>query len=321
MSQPANGERVYTHYHFGEIRIYPCRGSKLEFNKPGTTLAEAHLRCARFINQQVTGNIEMCSRNIIMSALLTLTLATAHADESASSGWHGMILFGAGVGPQYEGSDDYEAMPLFAGTFSKGNVYMGFEDGTFRANILDSDKFEFGPLVSFSTGREDDIDNTAVAALGSIDTATELGAFGAYSWPLTADSRMRIGGEYLRDVSDVYDSWRGGLSLGYSLEFAAGWSVNVEAALGLVSDDYADTFYSVSPGGASASGLRQYRAQGGADNIGVSLVLGHQLTDKLGLFGVVALQRLLGDAADSPIVADEGDPDQAMVGIGIAYLY
>jgi outer membrane scaffolding protein for murein synthesis (MipA/OmpV family) len=232
-----------------------------------------------------------------------------------------MILFGLGVGPQYEGSDDYEAMPLFVATFSKGNLYMGFEDATIRANFLDSDHYEFGPLLSFATGREDDIDDSAVAALGSIDTATEPGAFAAYSWPLAADSRMRVGGEYLHDVSGVYDGWRGGLSLGYSREIGPGWSLNVEAALGLVSDDYADTFFSVSRSGARASGLDRYRAQGGADNLGVTLVLGHQVTDRLGLFGVVALQRLLGDAADSPIVADAGDPDQVMAGIGIAYLY
>lgn len=254
-----------------------------------------------------------------MSALLALTLATAHAEDPAPADtWHGMILFGLGVGPQYEGSDDYEAMPLFVGTFSKGNLYMGFEDATLRANFLDSDSYEFGPLLSFATGREDDIDNSAVAALGSIDTATELGAFAAYSWPLTADSRLRVGGEYLRDVSDVYDSWRGGLSLGYSREIAPGWSLNVDVALGLVSDDYADTFFSVSPSGAGASGLDPYRAQGGADNVGVTLVMGHQVTDNLGLFGAVVFQRLLGDAADSPIVADA---DQVMLGIGIAYLY
>jgi outer membrane scaffolding protein for murein synthesis (MipA/OmpV family) len=229
-----------------------------------------------------------------------------------------MILFAVGVGPQYEGSDDYEAMPLFAGSFSKGNLYMGFEDGTLRANILDDDNYEFGPLVSFATGREADIDNTAVAALGSIDAATELGAFAAYSWPLSAGSRMRIGGEYLLDVSDVYGGWRGGFSLGYSRAIAPRWSLNVDTSLRLVSDDYADTFFSVSSSGSGASGLDQYHAQGGVDDFGVTLVIGYQLSDNLGLFGVAAFQRLLGDAADSPIVAN---PDQATLGVGIAYLY
>jgi outer membrane protein len=261
----------------------------------------------------------MYGSKILMPALLALTLAPAHADEpAAADSWHGMILFGIGVGPQYEGGDDYEAMPLFVGTFSRGNLYMGFEDGTLRANILDSDRYEFGPVLSVATGREDDIDNTAVAALGGIDTAFELGAFAAYSWPVAADSRVRIGGEYLHDVSDVYDSWRGSVSLGYSNEIAPRWSVNVETSLRMVSDGYADTFFSVSQSGAAASGLDPYRARGGADNVGVTLVLGHQLTDSLGLFAAVSLQRLLGDAAGSPVVAD---PNQAMVGIGIAYFY
>jgi outer membrane protein len=261
----------------------------------------------------------MCSQKIIISAMLALTVASAQADDrSPAETWHGMLLFGAAVGPQYEGSDDYDAMPMFAATFSKGNRYLGFSDGALRANIVNSDRYEFGPLLGFSTGRDDDIDNAAVAALGSIDTATELGAFGAYSWPLTGESRMRVAGEYLQDVSDVYDSWRAGVSLDYSVELHSGWSVDVEAALGLVSDDYADTFYSVSKSGAGVSGLDQYKAGGGIDNVGLSLVMGYPVNDQFRVFGVVAYQRLLGDVADSPIVAD---PDQMTIGLGIGYFY
>jgi len=263
----------------------------------------------------------MCNPKILIPALLAIACASAQAAEEDAP-WHGMLLFGAGIGPQYEGSDDYAAMPLFVGNFSRGNLYLGMEDGTFRANLLDSPSYEFGPLLSFSTGREaDDIDNDAVAALGSIDTAVEAGAFAAHTWALSAQSSIRVAGEYLQDTGSVYDGWRGGFSIGYARELGGGTSLNLEASLGLASDDYADTFYSVSAAGANASGLRRFAAGGGVLDFGLTAVLAYPFDEHYGLFGVVGYQRLLGDAADSPIVADAGDADQLMAGVGIAYLY
>lgn len=263
----------------------------------------------------------MCSRKIIIPAILALACASVQADDQAAE-WHGMLLFGAGIGPQYEGSDEYSAMPLFVGNFSRGNLYMGMEDGTLRANLLDSPSYELGPLLSFGTGREkDDIDNDAVAALGTIDSAVEAGAFAAYSWSLSEQSGMRIAAEYLQDTGSAYDGWRGGLSIGYSRGLSNGASLDIEASLGLVSDNYADTFYSVSRSESQASGLRRFDAGGGVDNFGLTAVMGYPLDEHYGLFGVVAYQRLLGDPAESPIVADEGDADQLMTGIGIAYLF
>lgn len=263
----------------------------------------------------------MFSRKLFIPTILAIACASVHAEDQAAD-WQGMLLFGAGIGPQYEGSDDYEAMPVFVGNFSRGNLYMGIEDGTFRANLLDSPSYELGPLLSFGTGRDaDEIDNEAVAALGTIDTAVEAGVFSAVSWSLSEQSRMRVAAEYLQDTGSVYDGWRGKLTAGYTRNLSAGATVNVEASIGVVSDDYADTFYSVSQSGSNASGLRPFEASGGVDNIGLAVVMSYPLDEHYALFGVVAWQRLLGDAADSPIVADAGDPDQAMLGIGIGYLY
>ena len=263
----------------------------------------------------------MCSRKLFIPAILAIACACVHAEDQAAD-WHGILLLGAGIGPQYEGSDKYEAMPLFVGNFSRGNLYLGLEDGTFRANLLDSSSYELGPLLSFDSGRDaEDIDNEAVAALGTIDSAVEAGVFSAVSWSLSEQSRMRIAAEYLQDTGRVYEGWRGKLTAGYTRNLAEGATVNVEASIGVVSDNYADTFYSVSQSGANASGLHRFDASGGVDSIGLAVVMSYPLDEHYGLFGVVAWEHLLGDVADSPIVADAGDPDQAMLGIGIGYLY
>jgi outer membrane scaffolding protein for murein synthesis (MipA/OmpV family) len=49
--------------------------------------------------------------------------------------------------------------------------------------------------------------------------------------------------------------------------------------------------------------------------------MGYPVTEQFRVFGVFAYQRLLGDVADSPIVADAGDPEQMIIGLGIGYFY
>ncbi|MEN1729710.1 MAG: MipA/OmpV family protein, partial [Pseudomonadota bacterium] len=59
--------------------------------------------------------------------------------------------------------------------------------------------------------------------------------------------------------------------------------------------------------------------EGGFNSVEVTLFGNYALNDRWGLFGVVSYQRLLSDAADSPIVDDEGSANQFLAGIGIGY--
>lgn len=262
----------------------------------------------------------MNTRLLFIPAVLALACGAARAaGPAADDDWNGMMLFAAGFAPQYEGASDYEPATLVVGNFNNGHRYFAFEGTTFRANLLDSDGYEAGPLLSFDTGRSDDMDNEAVAALGEIDTATELGVFGAWSRPLARHSRLRLLGQYLQDVNGVYDGWRGSLGVGYSSDLPSGWSIGVDATLAVVSDAYAAKFFSVSQSGSDASGLRPYAAGGGAENVGLIANASYPINRQLAFFGLAGYQRVVGEAADSPILVDEGDPNQFILGAGIGY--
>ena len=47
----------------------------------------------------------------------------------------------------------------------------------------------------------------------------------------------------------------------------------------------------------------------------------YQLSGPWGLFGFARYERLMGDAADSPIVRDLGSRDQVSGGIGITHTF
>ena len=69
----------------------------------------------------------------------------------------------------------------------------------------------------------------------------------------------------------------------------------------------------------SRSGLARYDAGSGLKDVGVDLGIGYMLTDSIHVTGQVGYSRLLGDAADSPLVTGEGSADQFSAMLGLAY--
>ena len=92
------------------------------------------------------------------------------------------------------------------------------------------------------------------------------------------------------------------------------------------SGNYNDSYFSVTPAGALASGLPTYAATDGwknwATTVGVNYDLSGDLRDGgLGLFVGGSYSRLLNDAADSPIVRLRGDRDQWFAAAGLTYAF
>ena len=70
---------------------------------------------------------------------------------------------------------------------------------------------------------------------------------------------------------------------------------------------------------AARSGRQPYRAKSGLRDAGLTALGAYKLTENWMITGMVRYHRLLGDAADSPLVANDGSADQLMGGLGLAY--
>jgi outer membrane protein len=105
------------------------------------------------------------------------------------------------------------------------------------------------------------------------------------------------------------------LSVGANLPFK---KPLVSVALGTTwaSDDYMESFFGISSTQSANSGLKTYDADAGIKDISLSMTAGYPLTNRWRLGGKVEYKRLVGDAADSPVVEDE---NQFLAGIGISY--
>ncbi len=202
---------------------------------------------------------------------------------------------GAAVSPTYFGSDEYEVGPDLGFALNRlrlGPLDIGNDDPNFVST-------GFGLRGSFryiSEREGRDVEN--VAGLDDIDAALELGLGASYdteSFGVFADVRRGFGGHesYVAELgADAYlrPSDRLTLRAGPRALFA--------------DDDYAQTYF----------GTPGYTAEGGLISAGAEVGAVYQLNDSWGLDGAVTYEKLMGDAADSPISLDD---DQFGARLGI----
>ncbi|MBX7481620.1 MipA/OmpV family protein [Qipengyuania qiaonensis] len=231
----------------------------------------------------------------------------------------GTVIGGVAWLPEYEGADENQVIPLVAGDIYWGERYLALDGTSLRLNVLNSTTFEIGPVANLTFGRDDEIESASVRALGQIDDAYEVGAFAAIkARSVLADGdEVKLRLEAMSDVSDVHDGWLANAVLSYRLPVGDRLTVIADTSVRFADDEYADTYFTVSAPGATASGLSEFQAQGGIKDIGVSLTAAYALGERWSLVGYAGYRRLLGDFADSPVVEVAGNADQFSAGIGV----
>ncbi|MDH3771915.1 MAG: MipA/OmpV family protein, partial [Nitrospirota bacterium] len=239
----------------------------------------------------------------------------------------GKWTVGGGVGgaPDYEGSDDYEAVPLFVARWAR-------DDGVFvealpnddiggygvRLNMIGDSPLILGPIINYRRRRNDVSDNS-VDQLNSVGTSWELGGFIGFNW-----EGWNIIAQVVHDAADGHDGGLISLGGGYSSRLKGNWSKwnwGVRASTAWASDNYMESYFSVSSSEASSTGLNRFDAESGFKDAGLDLSLGRQFYDKWLVTGSFSYKRLLNDAKDSPVTDDAGSADQFSGGLLISYTF
>ena len=86
------------------------------------------------------------------------------------------------------------------------------------------------------------------------------------------------------------------------------------------SDDYLETYLGVTPAQSAASGLPVFDPEGGVKGLGGEAEAKYALTRHWSVAGKAGYERLIGDAADSPI-ADRGSKNQFTAALGLTYRF
>ena len=243
-----------------------------------------------------------------------LASAPLGADARGAAGqWAFSLGAGAGLAPDYEGSEDYKPVPLLFARAQRNEIFVALEANTLRANVLPLPVFQVGPLVRYRPER-DDVKNNAVDDLEKVDAAVELGGFAGFE---SGGWHGRV--EVTHDVADAYNGWLVGVKGGYRAVFSPTLSLNTTAFTTYAGDDYMETYFGIDAENAARSGLDTYDADAGFKDVGLSLAARYGGREGWGVTGIAAYKRLLDDAEDSPVVDDEGNANQLFGGVLITY--
>ena len=124
---------------------------------------------------------------------------------------------------------------------------------------------------------------------------------------------------FAADVGDEHDGYLVYLNGAYTATVNDDFKLKFGVRTTYADDDYMDTYFGVSGSDSARSGLKQYSADGGMKDVGVSVTANYAMTKSWGITGVVSYSKLLNDAKDSPLVDDEGDDNQLGAVLAITY--
>ena len=246
--------------------------------------------------------------------------------EQAETATAGRTVYTLGLGiafaPDYEGSQDYHAVPLWnlrVGNLYHPDTFLQVLGPTLRSNLLPNDHWRLGVSGRYQPDY-DNVDNSKVQDLKDTDAVGLLGVTAGY------DFLAEQGRDLAVELDAQFDALHGnGGVLTPRLRWQAplNQQVVVGAAVSATwgSEDYMGNRFSINAGEAARSGLDEYDADSGVKNALVTGTATYRFTEAWSLTGIAAYSRLFSQAADSPIVDDEGDENQFVGGLLVNYSF
>lgn len=235
-------------------------------------------------------------------------------------------FIGAGVGsvPDYKGSDDRSGgvAPYARYTFAGQQRYVQLFANELSLNLIDSQKYRFGPVINYHFGRDSDVEDDVVRQMREIDDTVELGLFGDVAWvdPGNPRNRLIVGGMLLQDAGGESDGLRARLSARYWRQVHRAVDVHVGAGFMYGDRKYNDHYFGINADNVGSAPLPAYKAGSGIHEAYVNLGTALYLSKEWVLGAGLRYGRITGDAADSPLVDQRGSENQVIGGIGVAYI-
>jgi outer membrane protein len=234
-------------------------------------------------------------------------------------------VVGVGVAmlPDYFGSNDYTmgAAPFFKFTYPKSEWYLMLRATQLSANIVNHPWLRLGPIVNYRFGRTDDVEDNEVKRMTEIDDTVEAGAFVGVEFITKDNPRQRFSAnvEFLSDVANEYNGYLVSASARYWYPVHKAVDVTLGVSTTYADDNYMKTYFGVNEIDADRSGLPIFAAEGGMRDISVTPGVVVHLSMNWHVAAGLKYFYLMDDAKDSPIVDDEGDANQWIAGVGVAY--
>lgn len=241
-----------------------------------------------------------------------MALAGAVQAETTADEWSIGLGLGSAWSPEYRGADSHEVKTLPWIQARKGRFSLDPVKGL-SYDLLAGENWTLAPALSYAEGR----DNTAALedfedVHGSL-MAGFLMSWESGHWQLNGDIAGPVTGDLEGLRARGYLRYHGRLTdrLMFAVGPGATWG----------SDRWNQSLFDISAEDAASSGLADYHAGGNYLQGSMNGRLTYLLTRQISVSAVTQYSRLLGDAADSPIVDDVGDANQWLGSLAINYQF
>jgi outer membrane scaffolding protein for murein synthesis (MipA/OmpV family) len=266
------------------------------------------------------------SKSLVLVPFLALGAAVAPAQAAdlffnqapvASASWIATIKGNLRVGPSYPGADDFSVVGFPSVSFRRSGTPERFSapDDGLSFSFLEESAVRVGFVGRFQGGRYYQ-DDRRLFGLAKVDWAVEPGVFVEY-WPVEF---LRARAELRRGVGG-HEGFVADLGLDLVQRFGA-FTVSVGPRLALGDSEFTRTYFGVTPLEAAINGqVTPYRPSGGLTSVGLTTGVTYEWSPQWSTTAFVTYKRLVGDAADSPIVKRFGDENQFGLGLTVSYSF
>jgi outer membrane protein len=248
-------------------------------------------------------------------------VATINLGQAADSAPDWIITLGVGTefGPKYEGADEmgFSVLPSDL-SIRRANEPAGFSapDDGFDITLFEVGSFSVGPVGDFRFGRSRS-DDSKLEGLRNVAPTLDAGLFAEY-WALQDRLRTRIeirqalhAGEGL--VADLSADW---------VEVYGQFTASAGPRLSFGNGPYMRTNFGVSEDEAAASPfVGAFDPSSGIKSVGAMVALRYAFSPSWSGTIYDGFERLVGDAADSPITSQIGSRNQNTIGVSLSYSF
>ena len=258
------------------------------------------------------------------AALVTLALSGgfARADEVTKlrDAWDVTIGAGAILEPSYEGGRDHVVDPLpyldasWYDINGRERLFVNVDDGA-GIDILSTGHWTAGPLLFWRPGRGVS-DSSDLRGLDHVENSIQAGAFVQYAPHDCCDVFIRYRRDVTSDTNGTYVDLGGEINAPIA---PSHWFAGLKLTTTWADNAALQPLFGIRQDQTAGSGLAAYRPDSGFKDITAQPSLTYQFDDHWATQVFVTYERLLGPAADSPLIRNRGTPDQVSGGWLLLY--
>ncbi|WP_041802745.1 MipA/OmpV family protein [Micavibrio aeruginosavorus] len=217
--------------------------------------------------------------------------------------WNYTVGGGIGYAPTYEGSDEYDALPVPV-------LNVEYKDGLFFANVrngigsypLRGENYKVGASIGYAPGREEDEDEKNLRGMGDVEASATANLLAEYDFGFA-----QLNGKVTTAASGDYGTTA---EVNLGSRYPLSEKIIMSGSVGTVwaDEEHMKNRFGVSGVQSAASGYSQYEAESGVKSVGFSVGATYLLTDRWNANLTFRGDKLMSKAADSPVVKDDFVP-------------